>query len=158
MNQHANHQSFRELCSDLACCPPGPVSSLAFTRCITRLCSCWATEDNQKSAEQLADDVVANLGAHQMNGTLAVMAEHPEGDSNVLQILHGITKSAAPAFCRRTFACVGDIHRGHMETSWESPGKNGSLPMPKPIWKRLQPQMEVSCCRCMWQVPQMPKP
>ena len=51
-----------------------------------------------------------------MNGALAIMVEHPKSESGILQVLHGIAKLAVPAFCRQTFACVGDIQRGHIET------------------------------------------
>ena len=116
MTPQGNHRSYRELCSDPARCPLGAVPSPSFTQGIARLYSYWATTgDSPKTSGELADDVVANLGAR-MNGGLAVMVENQADASGVLQVLHGITKSAVPNFYRRTFAYVGDVHRGHMET------------------------------------------
>ena len=44
------------------------------------------------------------------------MVKRPGSDSGTLQVLHGITQLAVPAFCKRTFACMGDIQKGHIET------------------------------------------
>jgi len=107
-----SHRSYQELCSDPALCPLGNVPSDKFIRGTARIFSHW---DPAHTAEQLCDDVVANLGSR-MNGAIVVLAEHPQVNTGVLQVLHGIAKSAVPTFYRQAFAYLGDVQGAHIET------------------------------------------
>jgi len=107
-----SHRSYQELCSDPALCPLGNVPSDEFICGTARIFSHW---DQAHTAEQLCDDVVANLGSR-MNGAIVVLVESTEANTGVLQVLHSIAKSAGPAFYRQAFAYLGDVQGGHIET------------------------------------------
>ena len=107
-----SHRSYQELCSDPALCPLGNVPSDEFIRGTARIFSHW---DAAHTAEQLCDDVVANLGSR-MNGAIVVLVESPQENTGVLQVLHSIAKSAVPTFYRQVFAYLGDVQGTHIET------------------------------------------
>ena len=110
-----SHLCYAELTADPSQSPLGTIGSAAFLQKISQIFSHWDTGTNAKTAAELTDDVIANLGLR-LNGGLAVMVKDDNKTGGTLQILHGFSKSSTTKFYRRTFAYLGDTQGTHIDT------------------------------------------
>ena len=108
------HLTYAALCGDPASCPLGTGAPLAAA--IERIYTYWRTDVAAvRSADDLLGDVLLNNGPR-MTGGIAVMVDDPRNPGGVLQILHGASRSAVATFYLRTFAYLGEVIGGDIET------------------------------------------
>ena len=83
---------------------------------VERIYTYWRTDVAAvRTADDLLGDVLLNNGPR-MTGGIAVMVDDPRNPGGVLQILHGASRSAVAAFYLRTFAYLGEVIGGDIET------------------------------------------
>ena len=108
------HLTFGALCGDPALCPLG--SGEALVAGVSRIYRYWRTDVAPvRTAEELLSDVLLNNGPR-MTGGIGVMVTDVRNPGGVLQILHGASRSGVEAFYLRTFAYLGDVVDGDIET------------------------------------------